>query len=766
MFVCLDLETTGLDARRDHIIEVAITEFDFSGIKREWSSLIRPLVPIPAFTTRLTGIDDKMVENAPLLSELEGKIRDLVGDRPIMGHSISFDVQFLAEKGIVFQNPLMDTCQLAQVLLPNETSYSLEVLGKKLGILHEDAHRAAEDVKANIELFSHLSQHLRALKKEEKKLIQNILEKSSWSWAPVILKTIKEEGGQSILKSKISLEKQMSERHIALKKIVENIQIPYLIEEESHTLQDVIDLALEEKESVALVVPNLRQLPTHKDLGILKDPSQYLDEERYQSYIAKDHLNDIESMFAAKIGLWLLQTETGEKSEVRLIREEGNEWYSIACSGDEEPRSFFKKAYEQGAQKKILALNHAFFLKDQSKHHPLLKLPSAVYVFEASQLATTLEEAWHILLHENRLLEDLLKIKKENHELEEVLDHLASKISILFGLLGIFLQKNGSPLDPRHPLVVEAHHRNTAEWTKVKDSARSIENAFTALGPTLKRSPKQSYFEKCVQCLTQVLQKDSALLWMTKNKEDAPLLHVFPSEPERYFSERVWAKNPRFHLFSHHANFGDDFNFIKHELGLPEDITIQKNHSGQGLPLFYSKKPISNPSLPQNIAEVTHEMSLWLPEIQHGDAFLLVQSSKTAEQFFYSLEENCKKNSRCLFVQNLGGGMGKIFMMSEGSKGKNVFVGDSDFLEFLLENKCDIYFLAFHRLPFSHPNDPISKLRSSRYENAYDDYILPLAALRFHRTLDCFLGNEWKDKKILMLDPRFRDYEEVFLPKN
>ena len=163
MFVCLDIETTGLNPNGDHIIEVAIVRFDHEKILDEWSSLVKPSINIPEFTKRLTGIDDEMVADAPRLAELADTIREKVGNAPVMGHFIFFDLNFLNAKEIPMPNEQLDTCQLTQILLPNEASYSLEVLVEKLQIKHEDTHRAMDDVKANIELFWRLSSHIRSL---------------------------------------------------------------------------------------------------------------------------------------------------------------------------------------------------------------------------------------------------------------------------------------------------------------------------------------------------------------------------------------------------------------------------------------------------------------------------------------------------------------------------------------------------------------------------------------------------------------------------
>lgn len=386
MFVCLDIETTGLSPKDDHVIEVAIVLFDHGKILDEWSSLVKPSVPIPEFTERLTGISDEMVKDAPKLEEIEEKIREKVGDHPVMGHFIFFDLNFLAEKGIDMPNQQLDTCQLTQVLLHNEASYSLEVLTEKLGISQPDAHRALADVKANIELFWRLASHIKSIPTEEKNEIKTLLEKSDWPWAEHMLELIKEkknkEKDKQIPQSK--REKIVSsENHANLKELTKNLKPPFVFEESSHTYLDLIDYATNLDSPSTLVVPYLPQLPEHEDLGKIKDPSQYIDESRLENFLETERLDTVQSMLGIKTKLWLQYSQTGEKSEIRLHKEEVKAWENICCqeeienseteTAEKEKTSFFQRAKENATNKKITAIDQFYFLKDRSRKDPQLQ---------------------------------------------------------------------------------------------------------------------------------------------------------------------------------------------------------------------------------------------------------------------------------------------------------------------------------------------------------------------------------------------------------
>jgi DNA polymerase-3 subunit epsilon/ATP-dependent DNA helicase DinG len=154
--VAIDIETTGLDENRDSIIEIAAVKFKGNRIEDEWTSLINPNRHIPEFITGLTGIDDAMVRQAPHIRDMAHALEEFVADAPIVGHNIRFDLGFL-QKQIPFpNNEVIDTYELAAVLLPNASRYNLGALGKELGILLPATHRAMDDAKVTMAALNRL----------------------------------------------------------------------------------------------------------------------------------------------------------------------------------------------------------------------------------------------------------------------------------------------------------------------------------------------------------------------------------------------------------------------------------------------------------------------------------------------------------------------------------------------------------------------------------------------------------------------------------
>ncbi|MBN8579936.1 MAG: DEAD/DEAH box helicase family protein [Anaerolineae bacterium] len=145
IIVSLDIETTGLDEDRDAIIEIAAVRFNGKRKEDEFNTLINPGRQIPDFITGLTGIDNAMVRQAPRVQDIVHELIAFVGDAPILGHNVKFDVGFLRKKGMFEYQQTIDTLELASVLMPTASRYNLGSLGKQLGIPLPATHRALDD---------------------------------------------------------------------------------------------------------------------------------------------------------------------------------------------------------------------------------------------------------------------------------------------------------------------------------------------------------------------------------------------------------------------------------------------------------------------------------------------------------------------------------------------------------------------------------------------------------------------------------------------
>ena len=158
-YVVFDVETTGSAAGKGG----AITEFGALKLVRgevvdQFSTLVDPGRPIDPFVVRLTGITDRMVSDAPSISEVMPRFEEFVEGCVLVGHNVHFDCSFVtaARGGTPLPNEVLDTLKLARCLVPGLKRYRLSSLVSHFGVRQAPNHRALSDAAATTEVFRKL----------------------------------------------------------------------------------------------------------------------------------------------------------------------------------------------------------------------------------------------------------------------------------------------------------------------------------------------------------------------------------------------------------------------------------------------------------------------------------------------------------------------------------------------------------------------------------------------------------------------------------
>ncbi len=150
-FTVVDLETTGCRAGVDRVIEVGAVRLTGGRVAERFQSFVHPGRTIPAFITRLTGIDDEMVDGAPPFAEVAGEVRAFVGDSVVVAHNAAFDGRFLdaelsAATGRPLERPTLCTVRLARRLLAGVVPrMNLDTVADHYGLAFDGRHRALGD---------------------------------------------------------------------------------------------------------------------------------------------------------------------------------------------------------------------------------------------------------------------------------------------------------------------------------------------------------------------------------------------------------------------------------------------------------------------------------------------------------------------------------------------------------------------------------------------------------------------------------------------
>ncbi len=158
-FVGLDLETTGVDAGSDRIIEIGAVRVVDGEVDDTFETFVNPGLPIPTDIVHLTGISDDDVAGAPSIDELLPRIIEFIGGSPIVAHHAPFDVGFLSKPAagraelLVGRGGVFDTLPLTRALLPRLPNHRLVTAARFFDIPTGRSHRAADDARAVSGLF-------------------------------------------------------------------------------------------------------------------------------------------------------------------------------------------------------------------------------------------------------------------------------------------------------------------------------------------------------------------------------------------------------------------------------------------------------------------------------------------------------------------------------------------------------------------------------------------------------------------------------------
>jgi len=392
--IALDIESTGFDTRTDQVIEIAAVKFDGDRIIDTFETFINPQIPIPRIITHITGIKDEDVANAPTLESIKQKLEDFMGDAPIVGHNIDFDVNFLRAKGVSLTGPLYDTLQLSMILLPGFPSYSLDTLGRTLKLAPDQKHRAMSDTMACYKLFSLLYAKIEEIDESTLKKIQAILQRSTWHLSEIFMeakgrsttnessntehstsnphaithdavpefynKSSKELLAEYEPKGKLSTiiedyETRPTQQHMTemimdafennKKKLIEagtgvGKTMAYLMAAVHFSLKDNKKVVVStythnlQEQLLKKDVPLLQKIfaPTEFQIALVKGRRNYLSYKRLELLMHKEYFADHETTTIIKILLWLTHTETGDLDELTFVGKEFTLLDEICCA--------------------------------------------------------------------------------------------------------------------------------------------------------------------------------------------------------------------------------------------------------------------------------------------------------------------------------------------------------------------------------------------------------------------------------------------------
>lgn len=794
-YIALDLETTGFNPEIDKPIEIGALRFEGDNVLGEFETLINPKIKIPEIISHITGITDQDVKNAPAFEEIKNKLTNFIGNDIIIGHNIQFDTAFLKQLGIALVNEEYDTHILASILLPTLPSYSLETITQILGIPHTRKHRAIGDASASKNLFLYLQKKLVSIDDKTLQAIKSCVEKSEWKLKKLFLELTAKPSPKKELKSEkqeLAPQKAFSTQkdHPLSKKIIEKLESKsYLLSEAgpgTDRIKAYLSAAIEHfqktQEKVCIAIQTHE---THREifeyklpvsLSYLKTPRQYLSTNRLQTFLEKPFFLDHEISLLIKVLLWKEQTKTGDQEELSLTGREHTAWEEICCDTEDcihhkKTNCCFLEAQKEAEKSDIILVNQSLLILESLIQKDLVPSYQHLLIDEAHHLENTIHRMETLQMHEERLRMPFTSLIKTNpaREFTNEINTILHKTDILFGLLGIFLEKYGE----FNQAILLPELENTPEWQRVKSTAEGhaeiIQNFLSAHGNQIDKNVHSQIQKNITRQKILLIEKapENTLTTIIQASDGAIIIKRTLADVEGTLSRYPFKEKKSVILISENISIRNSLAFFKKTWGLGEEFEelilppIFKHLEKTRIITFEDIPQTDTEGFFTSCCEIIKKTIL----ANQGKTGILFTTKRSLTAVFTKTAPTLKQKGFAVFAHDISGGKGKILENYKVDPDHSALFGSHYFFEKLNLNDLDINCLIMHRLPFEPPIEAVLKFQAKKFKNLFTEYQTPRAVLHFKQAISQILQANTEQRTLIVLDTRLikKDYGKTFL---
>ena len=741
-FCSLDIETSGFDPSESEVLELGMVFFEVEEkrikVLKEWQSVFKPNKEVPARILALTGISQDELDEAPAFKDKYDEIQSLVKDCVIVGHNISFDTKFLEGFGIKFFGKQIDTLDLAQMLLPNNSSYNLEALMNFLEVAHKDAHRALADAKAVLVVIERLLQYFATFSGKLKKELRDLFPQKLFPEFYEFLET--DFKPREVLTKERNLQVHESKEIAqALKEEKQIITFPLGFEYQSY----IYGALKKSKEKILLVVENKNIVYQLWKQGIA-----------YPLFSNRDILNKgaLEEILKAKIPLeqrfflakMLVWKEINWQSEALVdlnFSYTGNQFRSLISYSDDQ-----ELMWKIDSKAKVIAIDYTDFinLKISEKLSERKLIILDLNAFEqALTFVTSKKVSWNDFIYSLKQIYDP-ETQRGNNKHVDLVSEVFADVDLFFGLASMNWKKIDS----------EAYQFLVNEKTESNVNYESIQNAADNFITKMRKANKifkSDRIEKNLEHLENFFEKDPTQIRWIEIGEKRLVFSIAPLSLETIASEILGTYNKI--LFT--ASLGSEklIQYFEHRLSL-KDFTLKKIGQQE------LRKRFEVIISAANTATQTDSNLLKLLESLNYPAALLMPSSSSLRNFY---EANFKKLQEKYKVaaQSYSGGSNKLLENFSIHKNGLLIVTDNFILK-QSAKRIKVRDIVMTRLPFEQFNHPLFAAQAEKYPNQFIDFNIPRALHNFHSIIRFFFSTDLE--RIYILDQKIhKDYGKYFI---
>lgn len=899
-YVALDLETTGLSPDSDAIIEVGAVKFRNGDRLDSFQTLVNPHRVVPLNVQRLCHISQREIETAPSFDEVARELEDFLEDHPLIGHNISFDLEFLARNGIALPEESCDTLEMTKLLLPGVSERNLSAVAGYLNIPNLSAHRALVDAEMSREIFTALLDKLYRMDPVVLDEMARLTGRMDW-WVGDLLSQVAHERGGNLLLSEANLERVCFGNGKPSNKapLVPNEEISPLDIEglascfsvdgslarafpayeerpQQVTMMRAVARALNEEghliveagtgtgKSMAYLLPsaffakqnnipvvistntiNLQEQLVHKDIpdlldaldpespvsdievAQLKGRTNYLCLRRWEILRKAEGLPMEAVQLLARVQIWLLSTQTGDRSELNIDAREMSYWYrmcaqSYDCLGKKCPYQqrgicFLQRARKAAESAHLIVVNHALLLSEISAGGQILPPYSRLIIDEAHHLEEVATTQLGVEIREKDIFDYLAQIYQESEGMRAgivpQLQYLArsgdfdraadltgigsliiaatekahNRVSEFFTEAGALLQSLGEGQGEYDLNVrITAAVRAQPAWSEIEIACENLIGTLGEIDRLLRKVNAVVEDLPGLEALKFELitainvghelrgELDSMVFhpegntvhWLTLGRRNNMItLHSAPLHVGSILSSHLYLRLDSLILTGATLSLEGNFEYLKGRLGLEEvdELLLDSPFDYEQAALVYLVSDIPEPGS-AGYQEALERTLILLCEAAEGRALMLFTSHAALRSAKLAIADILMENDILVLGQGVDGAPRRL-VSSLQENNRTVILGAASFWEGVDVVGEALSVLGIVRLPFNVPSDPVFAARSETFSNPFNEFALPQAAFKFKQGFGRLIRAKGDRGMLVVLDSRLskKGYGRIFL---
>lgn len=759
-FVALDLETTGLDPKKDTIIEIAAIKFN---IELEWeifvmknpeekSMLIHPNRLLEQEVTMITGITNDMLIGKPHFEEIREKVQDFIGNAIIVGHNVLFDIAMLNSHNIdLSKNIVIDTFELSEIFSQDIESLNLGFLAHQYNLIdpNEVEHRALTDTSISIRLLMKYLGEIRLLSGKKKQIWDILIQHDSTQTLLTISKIchqIPESNSNKdlfndllIYSSNITLS-----NNIDTKDLYENTKILYEIGPNPLEEIEIIKNTFKKHSHIQLLCPGYKTSIWMSEL-LDKNNIENTIAISYEKWCSIAYIKEIlawEELFERKklililkISFWLTSTKTWLLDELKFYGEERNMLDIFRTQKDE--MHIWRKQYEERIQKTPLVISDINNIKQNQLHrYTIIKdiplLEDIVRRYESKEISFDL------------LYEYMNSLESRDASFDEKI-HMLDMISMIRWIYESIPERPTGPLISPPWIYGETYFITQAmlwhKWHKwLSHASKTLEISWnkwkTSNNLTYSRETqiKTDYIEFCLNTLFQyhTYGSENINITLNINLEKTKITLIPKSVKDLMEPILQWSLG-----YGIKINKTQIQEFLIREYG-------------------YKKDEFQNSILEEKINTIL-EYREYHSDIIKPWTIILTTSQKHARDLWQELRKIHGKKIEIL-IQWLSGWKWKMLSIFKKNTEKTILIGLIDTWRDEYKLWEDAEWVIIAKLPFDPPTDSYFLARTVWMSNNFSEYSEPIVTIRLNTLIERILssGYLWK---IFVTDSRLINTE-------